>query len=235
MVPIINGVDIEGFSGPTIRPIPEDYVCKFRGIPNTEARLPHSSMQRAVFGDGPFEFRCIDPSTVDQPLGPLETAPGVLAPTAAARPAAKPSAYPPAEPWEHFLYRAFRKESMGCSHPFDTSDFPPDYSPRSVESVPPRLRTAPSEISVATACPTAADASSIAPTTVEEDIRFSAIPIAPVSRPQRRCPTAIEARCVAHSSAKTVQATESAQLLGSISGPIRPRRNARGKSVILLN
>ncbi|KAF9034725.1 hypothetical protein BDZ89DRAFT_1130624 [Hymenopellis radicata] len=98
MVFIINGVDVEDYSWPYLGPIPRDYVSKYQATPNTEPRTPHSPVQRVIFGNDPFEFRSIDPSTVDQPFGPLEIAPDVLAPSAAGRPAAKPSPHGPAEP-----------------------------------------------------------------------------------------------------------------------------------------
>ncbi|KAF9035368.1 hypothetical protein BDZ89DRAFT_1110865 [Hymenopellis radicata] len=240
MVFIINGVDVEDYSWPYLGPIPRDYVSKYRATPNTEPRKPYSPVQRVIFGNDPFEFRSIDPSTVDQPCGPLETAPGVLAPTAAGRPAAKPSPHGPAEPWEHFLYRLLTSKGP-LLKPTHVDDFPPDYPPRSVEVVLPRLRTAPSEVSVATVNPATpsnesvaglhSDVSTVAPSTVEE-LSFSAIPIVPSPRSQRRSSTAVavrSARTAAHSSAKIAQATKAARLLGSISGPIRSKRTVRSK------
>ncbi|KAF9009864.1 hypothetical protein BDZ89DRAFT_1167816 [Hymenopellis radicata] len=224
MVFIINGVDVEDYSWPYLGPIPRDYVSKYRSTPNTEPRTPHSPVQRVIFGNDPFEFRPIDPSTVDQPFGPLEIAPDVLAPTAAGRPAAKPSPHGPAEPGNTSFT------------PTNVDDFPPDYPARSVEVVLPRLRTSVATVHPATpsnesVAESQSDVSTVAPSTVEE-LSFSAIPIAPSPRSQRRSSTAVavrSARTAAHSSAKIAQATKAARLLGSISGPIRSRRTVRSK------
>ncbi|KAF8867428.1 hypothetical protein CPB85DRAFT_1450016, partial [Mucidula mucida] len=127
MVPISKGVDVEVFSPPPSGPIPANNVSSIRVIPNS---TPY--MQRSVFGDDPFEFRAVDPSTVEQSIGPLETAPGVLAPTVTGRPAAKPPSQPAAESWDHFLYRLplATTKNVGA-RPYQISDFPPDYCRRS--------------------------------------------------------------------------------------------------------
>ncbi|KAF8903256.1 hypothetical protein CPB85DRAFT_1541370 [Mucidula mucida] len=172
MVLIINGVDVEDFSPPPIGPIPAHYGPLLRGIPNTEPRAPHSYMQRSVFGDEPFKFQTIDPSAVNQPIGPLETTPGVLAPTVTGRPAAKPSSQPVAEPWDHFLYRLALATTKDLgARPHQISDFPSDYPPRdSVETVHPQSQSTVEE----------SVASDVPPSTVEE-LSFSALPMAPAS------------------------------------------------------
>ncbi|KAF9035345.1 hypothetical protein BDZ89DRAFT_1157757 [Hymenopellis radicata] len=164
MVFIINGVDVEDYSWPYLGPIPRDYVSKYRSTPNTEPRTPHSPVQRVIFGNDPFDFRSIDSSTVDRPPSLRHTAGRTL---------------------EHFLYRLLTTRAL--LKPTHVDDFPPDYPPRSVEVVLPRLRTAPSEVSVATVKPATpsnesvaelqSDVSTVAPSTVEE-LSFSAIPIA---------------------------------------------------------
>ncbi|KAF8891063.1 hypothetical protein CPB85DRAFT_1566286 [Mucidula mucida] len=226
MVLIINSVDVEDFSSPPIGPIPAHYGPLL--IPNTEPRAPHSYMQRSAFGDEPFEFRAIDPSTVEQPMGPLEIAPGVLAPTAVTgRPAPKPSSHAAAESWDHFLYRlALATTKNVGARPNQISDFPPDYPPRSVE--PDYSHLVSKRDSVETLHPqskSTAVASDAPPSTVEE-ISFSAIPMAS----QRQCSNVVEVRKARPSSVKIAPATKSAPLLGSISGPIRStRRTARGR------
>ncbi|KAF8903265.1 hypothetical protein CPB85DRAFT_1564429 [Mucidula mucida] len=222
MVLIINGVDVEDFSPPPIGPIPAHYGPLLRGIPNTEPRAPHSYMQRSVFGDDPFEFRAVDPSTVEQPIGPLETAPGVLAPTVTGRPAAKPSPQPAAESWDHFLHRLALATTKDLgARPYQISDFPPDCPLRSVE--PDYSHLLSSRNSVETVHPksqsTAEEpAASDAPPSTGEELSFSAIPMAPAS-------SVVEVRAASHSSASIAQATIS----GSISGPIRSKRTARGR------
>ncbi|KAF8903251.1 hypothetical protein CPB85DRAFT_1255778 [Mucidula mucida] len=153
--------------------------------PQTEPRAPHSYMQRSVFGDDPFEFRAVDPSTVEQPIGPLETAPGVLAPTVTGRPAAKPSPQPAAESWDHFLHRLALATTKDLgARPYQISDFPPDCPPRSVE--PDYSHLLLSRNSVETVHPqsqsTAEEpAASDAPPSTGEELSFSAIPMAPAS------------------------------------------------------
>ncbi|KAF8888666.1 hypothetical protein CPB85DRAFT_1441492 [Mucidula mucida] len=228
MVLISKGVDVEVFSPPPSGPIPANNVSSIRVIPNS---TPY--MQRSVFGDDPFEFRAVDPSTVEQSIGPLETAPGVLAPTVTGRPAAKPSSQPVAEPWDHFLYRLALATTKNVGvRPYQISDFPPDCALRSVEpdyshlllsrnsveTVHPQSQ-APAEQSVASGAATA-------PRSTSEELSFSAIPMAPASR---RRPSVVEVRAARQSSVKLAQATKSARLLGSISGPIRSRRTARGR------
>ncbi len=224
MVLIINGVDVEDFSPPPIGPIPAHYGPLLRGIPNTEPRAPHSYMQRSVFGDDPFEFRTIDPCTVE----PLETAPGVLASTAIGRAAPKPSSQPAADSWDHFLYCLSTDKNFGVRR-FQISDFPPDYPPRSVEpdyshllskrdsaeTVHPQSKSTAEE-------PVASDAP---PSTVKE-LSSAAIPMAPASR---RCSSVVEVCAARQSSGKVAQATKFARLLGSISGPIRNKRTVRGR------
>ncbi|KAF8891054.1 hypothetical protein CPB85DRAFT_1459147 [Mucidula mucida] len=208
MVLINNSVDAEAFSPPPIGPIPARYGQLLRGIPNTEPRAPHSYMQHSVFGDEPFDFRAIDPCTVEQPIGPLETAPG-------------PSSQPAAESWDHFLYRlALATTKNVGARPNQISDFPPDYPPRSVE--PDYSHLVSKRDSVETLHPqskSTAVASDAPPSTVEE-ISFSAIPMAS----QRQCSNVVEVRKARPSSVKIAPATKSAPLLGSISGPIRSTR-----------
>ncbi|KAF8903263.1 hypothetical protein CPB85DRAFT_1027502 [Mucidula mucida] len=230
MVFIINGVDVEDFSPPPIGSIPAHYGPLLRGIPNTEPRAPHSYMQRSVFGDDPFEFRAVDPSTVEQPIGPLETAPGVLAPTVTGRPAAKPSPQPAAESWDHFLHRLALATTKDLgARPYQISDFPPDCPPRPVE--PDYSHLLSSRDSVETVHPQSQStveesvASDVPPSTVEE-LSFSALPMAPAST---RRSSVVEVRAARQSSVKIAQATKSARLLGSISGPIRSKRTARGR------
>ncbi len=234
MVLIINNsVDVEDFSSPPIGPIPAHYGPLLRGIPNTEPRAPHSYMQRSVFGDEPFEFRAIDPSTVEQPIGPLEIAPGVLAPTAVTgRPAPKPSSHAAAESWDHFLYRLALATTKDLgARPHQISDFPPDYPPRSVE--PDYSHLLSKRDSVETLHPplksTAAEPSaSDAPPSAVEETSVSAIPIAPASR---RRSSVVEVAAERQSSVRNAKAP---QLLGSISGPIRTKRTARGRYVFII-
>ncbi|KAF8903254.1 hypothetical protein CPB85DRAFT_1457516 [Mucidula mucida] len=230
MVLISKGVNVEAVSPPPSGPIPADYVSLLRGIPNTEPRAPHSYMQRSVFGDEPFEFQTIDPSAVDQPIGPLETAPGVLAPTVTGRPAAKPSSQPVAEPWDHFLYRLALATTKDLgARPHQISDFPPDYPPRSVQPEYSHLLS--SRDSVETAHPQSQStveesvAVDVPPSSVDK-LSFSAIPMAPASR---RRSSVVEVRAERQLSVKIAQATKPARLLGSISGPIRSKRTARGR------
>ncbi|KAF8912582.1 hypothetical protein CPB85DRAFT_576935 [Mucidula mucida] len=230
MVLIVNGVDIKDFSPPAIGAIPANNVSSFRVNSNSTPRAPHSYMQRSVFGDGPFEFRAVDPSTVEQPIGPLETAPGVLAPTVTGRPAAKPSPQPAAESWDHFLHRLALATTKDLgARPYQISDFPPDCPPRSVE--PDYSHLLSSRNSVETVHPqsqsTAEEpAASDAPPSTGEELSFSALPMAPAST---RRSSVVEMRAARRSSVKIAQATKSARLLGSISGPIRSRRTARGR------
>ncbi|KAF8912591.1 hypothetical protein CPB85DRAFT_1434234 [Mucidula mucida] len=229
MVPISKGVNVEDFSPPPSGPIPADYVSLLRVIPDTTPRAPHSYMQRSVFGDEPFEFRAIDPSTVEQPIGPLETAPGVVAPTAATgRPAAKLSSQPVAEPWDHFLYRLALATTKDLgARPYQISDCPPDYPPRSVEPDYSHLLSAIN--SVETVHPqsksTVEEFVVSSPPSSVEELSFSAIPVAS----KRRRSSVVEVHTACQSSVKIAQAKKSARLLGSISGPIRSRRTARGR------
>ncbi|KAF8903246.1 hypothetical protein CPB85DRAFT_1541362 [Mucidula mucida] len=204
MVLIINGVDIKDFSPPAIGAIPANNVSSFRVNFNSTPRAPHSYMQRSVFGDEPFEFRAIDPSTVEQPIGPLETAPGVLSPTATGRPTAS-------------LHRNL-SPNPGTTSSTALRLRRPTMLANSVETVHPQSQ-APAEQSVASGAATA-------PRSTSEELSFSAIPMAPASR---RRPSVVEVRAARQSSVKLAQATKSARLLGSISGPIRSRRTARGR------
>ncbi|KAF8903248.1 hypothetical protein CPB85DRAFT_1438399 [Mucidula mucida] len=227
MVLIVNGVDIKDFSPPAIGAIPANNVSSFRVNSNSTPRAPHSYMQRSVFGDDPFEFRAVDPSTVEQPIGPLETAPGVLAPTVTGRPAAKPSPQPAAESWDHFLHRLALATTKDLgARPYQISDFPPDCPPRSVE--PDYYHLLSSRNSVETVHPKSQSTVEesvvvdVPPSSVDE-LSFSAIPMAPASRGRL---SVVEVRAVCQSS---VKATQSPRLLGSISGPIRFKRTARGR------
>ncbi|KAF8912578.1 hypothetical protein CPB85DRAFT_1434222 [Mucidula mucida] len=230
MVLISKGVNVEDVSLPRTGPIPANYVSLLRGIPNTTPRAPHSYMQRSVFGDELFEFRAIDPSTVEQPIGPLETAPRVLAPTATGRSAAKPSSQPAADSWDHFLHRLALATTKDLgARPYHISDFPPDYPSRAVE--PDYSHIFSSRNSVETVHPKSQStveeyvAVDVPPSSVDE-LSFSAIPMAPASR---RRSSVVAVRAARQSSVKIAQATESARLLGSISGPIRSRPTARGR------
>ncbi|KAF8903239.1 hypothetical protein CPB85DRAFT_1320085 [Mucidula mucida] len=236
MVLIVNGVDIKDFSPPAIGAIPANNFSSFRVNYNSTPRAPHSYMQRSVFGDGPFEFRAIYPSTVEQPIGPLETAPGVLAPTVTGRPATKPSSHPAAESWDHFLYRLALATTKDLgARPYQISDFPPDYPPRSVE--PDYSHLLSKRASVETVHPQSQStveesvAVDVPPSSVDE-LSFSAIPMAPASR---RRSSVVEVRAARQSSVKIAQAPKSARLLGSISGPIRSRRTARGRYVSIFS
>ncbi|KAF8903260.1 hypothetical protein CPB85DRAFT_1541382 [Mucidula mucida] len=229
MVLISKGVNVEDVSPPP-GPTTAINVSSIRVNPISTPRAPHSYMQRSVFGDEPFEFRAIDPSTVDQPIGPLETAPGVLAPTVTGRPATKPSSHPAAESWDHFLYRLALATTKDLgARPYQISDFPPDSPPRSVE--PDYSHLLSSRDSVETVHPQSQStveesvAVDVPPSSVDE-LSFSAIPMAPASR---RRSSVVEVRAARQSSVKIAQATKSARLLGSISGPIRSKRTARGR------
>ncbi|KAF8912580.1 hypothetical protein CPB85DRAFT_1561304 [Mucidula mucida] len=230
MVPISKSVNVEDFSPPAIGAIPANNVSSFRVNSNSTPRAPHSYMQRSVFGDGPFEFRAVDPSTVEQPIGPLETAPGVLAPTVTGRPAAKPSSQPAAEPWDHFLYRlALATTKNVGARPYQISEFSLDYPPRSVE--PDYSHLLSERNSVETIHPKSQStveesAASDAPLSSVDELSFSALPMAPAST---RRSSVVEMRAARRSSVKIAQATKSARLLGSISGPIRSRQTARGR------
>ncbi|KAF8900651.1 hypothetical protein CPB85DRAFT_1475011 [Mucidula mucida] len=234
MVLIVNGVDIIDFSPPAIGAIPANNFSSFRVNSNSTPRAPHSYMQRSVFGDGPFEFWAINPSTVEQPIGPLETAPGVLAPTVTGWPATKPSSHSAAESWDHFLYclaLATTKDLGAC--PYQISDFPPDYPPRSVE--PDHSHLFSSRNSVETVHPQSqsmVEESVVdVPSSTVEELSFSAIPM--VS--QRRHSSVIEVRAACQFSGKIAQATKSARLLGSISGPIQSRQTARERYLSIFN
>ncbi|KAF8888667.1 hypothetical protein CPB85DRAFT_1566519 [Mucidula mucida] len=185
MVLTRKGVNVEDVSPPP-GPTTAINVSSIRVNTITTPRAPHSCMQRSVFGDDPFEFRVVDPSTVAQPIGPLETAPGVLAPTATGRPAAKPSSQPAAEPWDHFLYRLALATTKDLgARPYHISDFPPDYPPRSDESDYSHLLS--SRNSVETVHPKSQSTVEesvvvdVPPSSVDE-LSFSAIPMAPASR-----------------------------------------------------
>ncbi|KAF9019517.1 hypothetical protein BDZ89DRAFT_1116699 [Hymenopellis radicata] len=211
MVFIINGVDVEDYSWPYLGPIPRDYVSKYQATPNTEPRTPHSPVQRVIFGNDPFEFR----STSRQAF------------------ATRPSRTLGTLPLPSF------DEQGPLLKPTNVDDFPPDYPPRSVEVVLPRLRTSVATVHPATSSNESvaelqSDVSTVAPSTVEE-LSFSAIPSAPSPRSQRRSSTVVavrSARTAAHSSAKIAQATKAARLLGSISGPIRSRRSVRSNCTL---
>ncbi|KAF8909165.1 hypothetical protein CPB85DRAFT_1435742 [Mucidula mucida] len=184
-----------------------NYVSLLRVIPNAQPRAGHSYMQRSVFGNDPYEFRAADTSSIDQPIGPLETAP---------------------EPWDHFLYRLATTTNFGA-RPYQISDFPPDYPPRSVEPDYSHLLSSRNSLetvhplSKSTIAESVTGDSATAPRSIVEELSFSAIPMAS----QRRRSSAVEMRAARQPSVKIAQTIKSARLLGSVSGPIRSRRTAR--------